>query len=45
MAVVYFTLLIIVEDLVCLLDGLESDFGSWALLFGDLIWVTGEGSL
>jgi hypothetical protein len=45
MAVVKFTLLIIVEDLVCLLNGLEFDFGSRALVFGDLVWVTGESSL
>lgn len=45
MAVVNFALLIIVEDLVGLLNGLEFDFGGRALLFGDLIGVTRQSSL
>lgn len=41
MCVIDVSLVVIIKDLVCLLDGLELDFGGRALIFGDFIGVVG----
>lgn len=45
MLIVDFALLVIVKNLVRLLNRLELDFRSWALIFGDFVRVVGESSL
>lgn len=45
MGIVEMTLILIIENIVGLLDRLELDVGGFALVFGDLIRVTGEGGL
>jgi hypothetical protein len=45
MGIVNVALLVIIPDFVCLLNGLELDLGSGALIFGDFVGVAREGSL
>jgi hypothetical protein len=43
--VVNVALLVIVQDFVGFLNGLEFDLGSWAFIFGNFIGVAREGGL
>lgn len=45
MGVIDMAFLVIVENLVCLLDGLKLNLGLWAFIFGDFVGMAGEGSL
>lgn len=45
MSVIDLALVVIVENLICLLNGLELNFGSWTFIFGDFVGVAGEGGL